>query len=395
MPQQLTTENIHSATIQLLDYCKKNNWAGFDPYDALNSRVFGALPFLNNKLCRLVLTQGMKRSPVNLRPLFQVPKEQNPKALGLFVSALIRLQGINCFDATPDIPALIKRLIELRSPNQPNYCWGYHFDWQGRHNLTPKFSPNIVCTTFAANAFLDAYESYSKAEYLDIALSASRFLLSGLNISQEDTGLCFSYTPLDQTRVHNANLLGAALLARLHKVTGEEKLLDFASRAVSYSASRQNSDGSWFYGEQDTQQWIDNFHTGFNLVALDAFCRYTGSKEYRNNIEKGYAFFKANFFTPESIPKYFHNCTYPIDIHAVAQSVITLTALKDIDNDAMQLAESVLQWAFKNMRSTEGYFYYQQGRFLRNRISYMRWSQAWMLYAMAFLMSSLSEEKNK
>jgi len=128
MSRQLTTEIIHHTTLQLLDYCKKNNWAGFDPYDALNSRVFGALPFLNNKLCRLVLTQGMKRSPVNFRPLFLVPKEQNPKALGLFVSALIRLQSINFSDVTRDIAALIKKIIELRSPNQPHYCWGYHFD---------------------------------------------------------------------------------------------------------------------------------------------------------------------------------------------------------------------------------------------------------------------------
>ncbi len=391
MNQQLTTENIHSATIQLLDYCKKNNWAGFDPYDALNSRVFGALPFLNNKLCRLVLTQGMKRSPLNFRPLFLVPKEQNPKALGLFISALIRLQSINFSDVSRDIAALIKIIIELRSPNQPDYCWGYHFDWQGRHNLTPKFSPNIVCTTFAANAFLDAYDAYSTAEYLDIAVSASRFLLSGLNISREDTGLCFSYTPLDQARVHNANFLGAALLARLYKATGEQKFLDFASRAVSYSVSRQNSDGSWFYGEDDTQQWIDNFHTGFNLVALDTFCRSTGSKEYRKNIEKGYAFFRDNFFTPESIPKYFHNRLYPIDIHAVAQSIITLTTLKDIDTGAMPLTESMLQWAFKNMRSTEGYFYYQKGRFLKNRISYMRWSQAWMLYSLAIYAQALEK----
>ena len=375
--------SIFSATIQLLDYCKKNNWAGFDPYDALNSRVFGALPFLNNKLCRLVLTQGMKRSPMNFRPLFLVPKEQNPKALGLFISGLIRLQALNISDVTLDIAALIKRIIELRSPSQPHYCWGYHFDWQARHSLTPKFSPNIICTTFAANAFLDAYDAYSKAEYLDIALSASRFLLSGLNISREDTGLCFSYTPLDQTRVHNANLLGAALLARLYKATGEQQFLDFASRAVSYSASRQNSDGSWFYGEYETQQWIDNFHTGYNLVALEAFCRYTGSKQYRENIEKGYAFFRNNFFTPESIPKYFHNSLYPIDIHAVAQSIITLLEFRDLDQSSLNLAHRVFDWAVNNMWDERGFFYYQLTPYYKNRISYMRWSQAWMLYALA------------
>jgi len=35
------------------------------------------------------------------------------------------------------------------------------------------------------------------------------------------------------------------------------------------------------------------------------------------------------------------------------------------------------------MRSSEGYFYYQRHRFHTNRIPYMRWSQAWMMYALA------------
>lgn len=389
----LTTKDINQAITKLLDYCKRRNWAGYDPYDALNSRMFAALPFLSNKLCRLVLTQGMKRSPVNLRSFFLVPKEQNPKALGLFVCALIRLQHINFPDTAQNIAALIKRIIELRSPNQPHYCWGYHFDWQSRHSLTPKFSPNIICTVFAANAFLDAFDTYADTAYLNIAVSAGEFLLTGLNISKEASGWCFSYTPLDQGRVHNANLLGAALLARLYRATGDKKFLDFATPAVRYSVSKQNTDGSWFYGEHDTQKWIDNFHTGYNLVALDNFCKYSGIREYRKNIEQGYAFFNSHFFTPESIPKYFHDRIYPIDIHSVAQSVITLTAMNDIDKDAMKLTGSVLQWAFKNLLSPEGYFYYQQGRFLKNRISYMRWSQAWMLYALAIYAQALQHNE--
>ena len=29
----------------LLAYCRANDWAGYDPYDALNSELFKALPF--------------------------------------------------------------------------------------------------------------------------------------------------------------------------------------------------------------------------------------------------------------------------------------------------------------------------------------------------------------
>src|ERR1035437_2281762 len=85
-------DNALEATLsKLLAYCRTNGWAGHDPYDALNSRVFKALPFLNSRLPRLVLTQALKRSPIDVRRLLLVPKTQNPKALALFLSALLRL----------------------------------------------------------------------------------------------------------------------------------------------------------------------------------------------------------------------------------------------------------------------------------------------------------------
>ena len=38
-----------------------------------------------------VLTQALKRSPINVRPLALIPKTQNPKALALFLSAFLRI----------------------------------------------------------------------------------------------------------------------------------------------------------------------------------------------------------------------------------------------------------------------------------------------------------------
>src|SRR5262245_66612236 len=76
--------------LKLLSYCRANDWAGYDPYDALNSRIFQALPFLNFKLARLALTQANKRSPINFRPLLLVPKSHNPKGLALFLVSLLK-----------------------------------------------------------------------------------------------------------------------------------------------------------------------------------------------------------------------------------------------------------------------------------------------------------------
>jgi len=81
------SNEVQAIILKLLAYCRANDWAGYDPYDALNSRLFEALPFLDSRFPRLVLTQALKRSPVNFRRLLLIPKAENPKAIGLFLSA--------------------------------------------------------------------------------------------------------------------------------------------------------------------------------------------------------------------------------------------------------------------------------------------------------------------
>jgi len=376
-------QTIKDSIISLIDYCRINDWAGFDPYDALNSRVFNTLPFVQNRICRLIFTQAMKRSPVNIRPICLIPEGQNPKGIALFCSALIILSNLRLLHNDEVILPLLKRLIDLRSPKWAYYCWGYNFDWQSRGSLLPKYEPNIICTSFAGNALIDSYQKYEKTEYLDMAISAGQFILQGLNITGNKDELCFSYTPYDRNQVHNANLLGAAFLSRLYSITGEKYFFDFALKAARFSVARQNGDGSWPYGEGRTRKWIDNFHTGYNLVALNKFSQYTGNENFIDNIQKGFHYYRNNFFTTNGLPKYYHNRIYPIDIHSIAQSIITLVEFKNYDESAMELAVLIFRWAINNMQSKKGYFYYQQKRFFKNRIAYMRWSQAWMLYGLA------------
>src|SRR5437899_3990737 len=87
-------EQLESKIQRLTAYCQANDWAGYDPYDAVNSRVFAALPFLNSRLPRLLLTQTLKRSPINIRRMLGIPKTQNSKAIALFLSAFLKLSKI-------------------------------------------------------------------------------------------------------------------------------------------------------------------------------------------------------------------------------------------------------------------------------------------------------------
>ncbi len=372
--------------LSLFDYCAKQDWAGFDPYDALNSALLERIPLLKRKLPQLALTQSMKRLPVNLRPLLGVPKAHNAKGIALFLMAVLKLSKLGM--AREELPGMLAEiLIALRSPS-PFSCWGYSFPWQTRTLLVPKHSPNLVCTIFGANALLDAYEANRDPRYLSISVSAAEYLLQKLYWTGNDAQAGFAYPlPSMRTQVHNANFLGAAFLCRLSRLSGEKKFLAPALAAARSSAGNQRDDGSWYYGESSHQRWIDNFHTGYNLCALRSIARDARTDEFDAQILRGFEFYKKRFFREDGAPRYFHDRTYPIDIHCVAQSIITLLAFKDLDRESADLAASVFLWAKNHMwDERHGYFYYQVHPFYTNKIPYMRWSQAWMLLALATLL---------
>jgi hypothetical protein len=369
---------------KLLAYCQANDWAGYDPYDALNSRVFRALPFLNFKMARLILTQGVKRFPLNLRPLLLVQRTPNPKGIALFLASLIKLSKMGLLEEPGIVEIMTNKLLTLRSPNKRYSCWGYNFDWQTRGKLVPRSTPNIICSTFAANALLDAFEQSQKPDLLNTALSVADFILDILFSQSEDSQPYFNYTPLERSGVvHNANFLGAAFLCRVSRISGHRRFRDAAFAAARYSVSRQHEDGSWDYGESKSQGWIDNFHTGYNLVALKQIGHYGETSEFDTSVRRGHEFYIAHFFRQDGAPKYYHNTTYPIDIHSVAQSIITLLEFKEFAKSNIESAHSVLYWALTNLWDSRGFFYFQKRRRYTVHIPFMRWSEAWMLSALA------------
>jgi hypothetical protein len=390
----LQAENRLSAALQkLLAYCRHNDWAGYDPYDALNSRILKALPILDSRIPRIVMTQGLKLSPVNVRGLLGIPKTQNSKALAVFLSSFLSLSAEQVSDRESLIGEMIRLIATKRSPGASYWCWGYSFPWQTRNEVVPTEAPNLVCTTFVALALLDAYEQVGDPKCLEMAVSAAEYIAKDLYWTEGSDVAGFSYPqPGVRSRTHNANLLAAALLCRVSKHTGETKFLGPALTVARYSVSKQRDDGSWDYGEASSQRWIDNFHTGYNLRALQAICQHAGTTEFDSCIRRGYEFYRTHFFREDGAARYFHDRTYPIDIHSVAESIITLLAFRELDPNNVALAQSVFEWAMNHLWDDRGFFYYRKLRLGTIRTSYMRWSQAWMLLAMSTLLRELQVE---
>jgi hypothetical protein len=373
--------DVLNVSIKLASYCRAQDWAGYDPYDALNSPIFEWMPLLNQRIPRLALTQLLKRSPFNIRALLAVPKTQNPKGIALFMGSLLRAPQLGNQDA---IAYLRNTLVALRSPGTEYWCWGYSFPWQTRTQLVPRATPNLVCSVFVGEALLDLLERRGDTEACAMATSTADYILNELYWSKGDDVAGLGYPlPAMRHQIHNANLLGAAFLVRVYGFTRKRKYLEAALKLARYSGSQQRADGSWAYGEQPTQQWVDNFHTGYNLCALRQIDRLLGTDEFEARIAQGFEFYRRHFFREDGAARYYHNNTYPIDIHCVAQSMITLLTLRDLNPENVALAGRVFEWSRRNMWSDRGFFFYRVLRGVKVRTPYMRWSQAWMLCALA------------
>src|SRR3984893_10752070 len=114
---------LRTAILKLLDFCQANDWAGYDPYDALNSKLLEALPFLNSRIPRIVLTQGLQRSPFNIRKLLFIARVKKANAIALFLSSFITLARAEEVNVGRLIPIMVDRLTALRSPGVPYWCW--------------------------------------------------------------------------------------------------------------------------------------------------------------------------------------------------------------------------------------------------------------------------------
>lgn len=383
---------------RLQKYCESENYKGWDPFDGLNSKVLKALlPLKQSAILRLIVIQGFKRNPWNLRNPLMVPKQYNAKGIGLFLQGYCNLHRL--LEQMPSlvnelgsketvlsrIHELSKLLIDLRSKGYHGSCWGYNFDWQSRRLfLFPAYCPTVVATNFCATALMDAYEITGNKEYLDVALDSANFILDDLHLDEYEGENMISYSPLHgNDLVSNASLLGSKVLAYCYKYTGNKKYLEVARSSVRACCRGQREDGAWTYSQIPPKLWVDSFHTGYNLDGLIAYEEQTGDKDYHENIERGFDYYIKNFFNEDGSPKYYNDQQYPIDIHCPGQLLVTLHRLHKFC-EYSGLAEKVLDWTIKNMQDKKGYFYYQLKKGISSKIPYMRWSNAFMFYAMSY-----------
>ena len=390
VPNTPAKQSIFSSIELLYGWLENNDYRGYDTFDGLNARFVRPLTFETNFL-RTVLQQGVRRFPLNLRPLLGIARSHSTKGMGFLARAFIRL-----YLATGDTiwrekaESKLQWLVENKSPGYSGACWGNHFDYQSRSSIVRKMVPSVVWTSLIGHAFLDAYENFHGQSFLEIAVSSCEHIQRDLGAYQERDSLCIHYFPTSRHQVHNANTLGASLLARTYSYTRNESYRALAQKAMQYTAMYQRADSSWYYGEATNLHWVDNFHTAYLLDCFKYYGEGTGDARFDKQLTSGYQYWKKTFFLSDGTPRYYSHKTLPLDIQCSSQAIDTLVFFRDRDPDSLPLALKVAQWTIEHMQDRSGYFYYRRySPWLVNKTPTLHWGQATMLCALAGLYKAL------
>jgi rhamnogalacturonyl hydrolase YesR len=381
-------EKIYESIQKLEKWISDNEWKAYDPFDGLSTKISKYVTFENHYL-RIALQQTVRRFIFNLRPILGIPKQTSSKGMGFCA-----LGYLNLYQATQEDQYLKKTkfcldwLTKNYSRDYSGYAWGNHFDYEARGGSIPRGIPTIVWTGLIANVFLDAHEILDGESYFNIARSAGDFILNDIGRYQNaEDELCFGYTPTSEECIHNANVLGGCLIARLYKYTKDETLFAIAKKSFNYTLKHQLESGGWYYGEAKKYHWVDSFHSGYVLESTYEYMNATGDRTFEDKFKKGFQHFLSTFFEEDGTPRYYDYKTYPIDIQCASQGIQTLVNLSEYDQGALELAQKVAMWTIENMQDKQGYFYFRKYPLFTNKTPMFHWGQATMLAALTSLLN--------
>jgi rhamnogalacturonyl hydrolase YesR len=378
---------VESSLDSVERWVETHSYKGYEPFDGLSS-WFRPIA-RGNLMGERILLQLIRQSPINIRPVMGVKPKESTKGRGYMAAGYV-----SRYRTTDDLGYLQKAELCLdwldshKAKQFAEHSWSNHFDFASRGGSYTKDDPIIVWTSLIGFAYLDCYEQTKNSRWLEIADSVCRWILK-LPRENTERGSCLSYLAHVQSSIHNSNMLGGAMLARTAKYTGNREYVEVARSAMEYSCTRQQPDGSWWYGEATKYRWIDNFHTGYNLDSLATYIESTGDGTWALNFRKGLDFYKAHFFEDDGCPKYYHDRRYPVDSQCVAQSIETLTTSSANDRESLELAVRVARWAIENMQARDGHFFYRIYPFVKARTPMLHWAQATMYKALALLLETL------
>ncbi len=376
-------------SLELIEqWVEGHDYRGYEPFDGLTS-YFYPLTFKNRLACQ-VLQQGVRRFPINLRPLLGIRPLDSTKGRGYMAWGYLDRYRLNREPKYREKAlSCLHWLDKNKSALYPQHSWGNHFFYASRSGFIGKQESTIVWTGLIGQVFLEAYGLFQLPRHRVIIESIAEWIMS-LPRQQTAKGLCLSYVMPRQSSIHNSNMVGAAFLAGAAKVTGKGDYLEIAHRAMEYSCADQLPSGGWHYGADPMFHWIDVFHTGYNLDSLKRYIQFSQDLSFDENLDTGFAHFRDSYFEPSGRVKYYHNKTSPVDIQCASQAMDTLLLFSDAAPEGVAVAERTACWYAKHMQAKDGHFFFRKYPLgISNKAPMIHWGQATMHKALANLILHL------
>lgn len=320
---------------------------GFDPFDALRGRW---VPRWMRRCprTRQAIIQLRKRSPYDLSGILGVEPFVMAKTVACFLTSESRRAASE--RAATHLEPLVG-VLRATEGNLGSGRWGYEFDVQTRWAFYPKGSQNLIAMVFCGRAMATAGLVAGDGSWVE-ELHAAADRLMDQHLSPG--GVPFFRYVTDSTRlIHNANVLGAGLVAASGVLRDDSNLVDAAMSAAMVTVEAQHADGSWAYGEGHGVGWSDSFHTAYVLDGLLLLWLATGDDRLESTIRNGARAWLNSFFGSDGEPWYTPAHHFPYDIHSASTAVDVGLRLAGWGLCDPDVPMSVASWSERNLVDRE------------------------------------------
>ena len=379
----MENNEIEKSIELLISYIEEEEFKGYDPYDTLNSSI----PFhWFGKWGEVLSIQIQKRNPINIRPILGIKKFSSTKGMGLLLKAYVNQFMITKnYKLVPSIEFIKDWLIANKTFYNNDFCWGYDYPYSIPQKRIKKGYPTVIHHSYIIDGLYEYYKYSNDSEIKSFIIKSSDFIINNIPLIKIGKDVCFAYNPDSKECCYNASLHAAKCLSISDKLNQSNKYVTLIEKAIDFVVSKQKENGEWYYSEDlrgNERKQID-FHQGFILESIYDIITLLGfsTPSWQKAIAKGLNFYKEEQFYSNGQSKWRLPKIYPVDIHNQAQGIITFSKLNKQNPTFLRFAQTIANWTIDNMQSNRGYFYYRKYRNYTNKISYMRWSQAWMLLA--------------
>ncbi len=357
------------------DILELDNYKGYNPYDLLKSEY---LEGVNDSKTLYYLSQLLKISPINFRPILKIKKTNCPKSLALILyGSIISKEDIN-----------FRKILQILEEQKINYknvdTWGFDFPIMLSHYSSPKGSPSVVISLFV---YFSLFEYYALNQDVATRTKIENFrnlLTTCLPKQENDEELSFSYVFERYNSVFNCTAKIGKLLSLCQKYNIGNNNKDMISKILNHLSKWQRPDGSWPYSE--VANYSDSFHTAFILDSIYYMLPNSDNPIHHNMYYIGKKNYYSSFIRDTGQIYYYHPEYKPQDI----RKYLTQTDIRDcamaiqfslLDNKE-DLSKKILNWTIENMYSSYKHFNHYYEKFWNNNINYIR-PQAWMYLSIA------------